>query len=59
MEKVTLRDIYDAVNSLREEMNSKFVTKEEFGPVRSLVYGVTALMLTSVIIALITLVIRQ
>lgn len=59
MDKVTLKDVYDAVSDLRNEINSKYVTKEEFAPVKAIVYGLVSLILTSVVVALIALVVTR
>lgn len=39
---------------LREDLRSSYVRKESFRPVRALVYGMTALMLASVLTAILT-----
>jgi hypothetical protein len=59
MDKVTLKDIYDAVSDLRNEIGGKYVTKEEFAPVKAIVYGLVSLILISVVGALITLVVTR
>jgi hypothetical protein len=41
------------------EIPRLYVTRAEFEPVRNLVYGMTALMLSAVVIALLTLIIKQ
>lgn len=53
--KVTLRDIYDAINSLREEISDNYVTKAEFWPVKTIVYGGAGIILVSVLSALLYL----
>lgn len=53
--KVTLKDVYDAISALRTEIKEIYVTKDEFAPVRNVVYGLVALILASVIGALLTL----
>ncbi len=45
------------VTEMRAVMKS-YVSKEEFEPVKKLVYGVTAIMTTGVVISLIALVIK-
>ena len=44
--EVTLRDVYDSVNTLRTEISQKYVSKDEFIPVKLIVFGMvgTALM---------------
>ena len=42
-----------------DEMPSKFVTQEEWQPVKNIVNGVVALLLTSVVVALVALVVKK
>lgn len=44
----------DVFNPIRDS----HVTKEEFIPVRNIVYGIVGIMLTSVLVAILTLVMR-
>lgn len=57
VDKVSIKDVYDAVNSLREDISQNYVTKDAFEPVRNVVYGLVGLILISVVGALIALVI--
>lgn len=50
------RDISEMKDDLKD-LKGQYVTKEEFEPVKKLVYGVTTLILSSVVLALIGLVI--
>lgn len=61
--RVTQRDLYNAINEFRHEVNGRLdkwethcVTKEEFCPVRNIVYGGVGLILTAVVLAIIGLV---
>jgi len=54
----TLRDIYEAVQDLRAEVSEKYVTKDEFLPVKGVTYGLVALILMAVATALVETVIR-
>lgn len=67
---VTLKDIYDAIGSLRSEIGKNFVTKEEFQPVKdhhvtqaefwpvkTIVYGGAGIILIAVMTALVYLVV--
>lgn len=54
--KATIKEVYNIVNRLEEKMDKTFVTKDEFNPVRNIVYGATTLILSSVVIALLGLV---
>lgn len=51
--------IEEEIRILKDNIENKFVTKAEFDPVKRLVYGVTGLILTGVIVALISLVITK
>jgi len=52
MEEVTLRDIYNAVDSLRQEIKRNYVSRKEFFPVQAIVYGMVGLILTTVFVAI-------
>jgi len=54
MTQVTLKTIYDAIQDFRDEVRNTYVTKDEFSPVRSIVYGMVGLILTSVMVAIVT-----
>ena len=47
------------IQGIKDQLNSKYVSREEFKPVKTIVYGFVALVLTSVIGALITLVLKS
>lgn len=48
-----------AVSDGEDRADKRFVTKEEFAPVRAIVYGLVALILTAVFGALIALVVLR
>lgn len=48
----------DKMNHIESMLDNKYVTKEEFYPVKTLVYGVVGLMLTTVVGALVLMVIK-
>jgi hypothetical protein len=56
--KYIQRDLGEIKTSLKEN-NDKFVTQDEFEPIRKIVYGLVGLILTGVVGALLTLIIRQ
>ena len=58
MTHITLKTIYDAIQDLREEVKSTYVTKDEFNPVRSILYGMVGLILTAVVVAVLAQVIK-
>lgn len=57
-EKVTLKDVYMIVARLEEKMENSYVTKTEFWPVRTIVYGGAGLILVGVFGYLINLAIK-
>lgn len=62
-EKITniqsdVQDIKDSLRDLKTAVEEKFVTKGEFSPVKSVVYGLVALILTAVVTAVIYLVVQ-
>lgn len=48
-----------SVNNLSEKIDDHYVTKDEFDPIKKLVYGVVGLILTAVVGALVALVINR
>lgn len=56
---IELRTIVLLMTRQLDKMAGNFVTQAEFWPVKTLVYGCTALMLTSIIGALLYLVIQN
>ena len=55
---IELRTIVHLMSEKLDKMTGNFVTQAEFWPVKVLVYGCTALMLTAMVGALVTLVLR-
>lgn len=47
------------LQELKDNIEKHYVTEWEFDPIRKLVYGVVAIILTSVIVALVTLVVHK
>ena len=56
--EVELRYIRRDLDEIKAKLDGAYVTKAEFQPVKNLVYGLVALILTSFIGALITLILR-
>ena len=54
-----VRRIKTDVIEIKQRLDSKYVTKEEFDPVKKLVYGIVALILTAVMGALLGMVILK
>lgn len=48
-----------ALKKLSEDISSKYVTKEEFGPVKSIVYGMVGFILITFISGFVTLIVRR
>lgn len=49
----------DKLSNQIEEMPQKFVSQEEWRPVKSIVYGVVGLLLSSIVVAITALVIKK
>ena len=47
------------VGDVKERLEKSYVTREEFDPIKKLVYGIVGLVLTGVVGALLTLIIRK
>jgi len=47
------------VDEISDKLDDKFVTQTEFDPIRKLVYGIVALILTAVVGALLSFVINK
>jgi ABC-type phosphate transport system permease subunit len=47
------------VAEIKEMLNNKFVTSEAFQPVKALVYGMAGIIMTSVVVALVALVVKR
>jgi len=58
MTQVTLKTIYDAIQDLRDEVKDTYVTKDEFDPVRMVAYGLVGTIVTGVLIAILTTVVK-
>ena len=58
MTNITLKTIYDAVQDLRDEVRSTYVTKDEFTPIKLIVYGIISTVLMAVGGAVISIVVK-
>ena len=56
--EVKLEFILKELDEIKAKLENNYVSQEAFIPVRNLVYGMVGLILTSVVGALITLIIR-
>ena len=57
--KTDLEYIKRDISEIKSSLRADYVTREEFSPIKSIVYGLVGIVLTSVIGALVALVIRQ
>jgi hypothetical protein len=55
---VSLRDIYDAIKEFREEVRETYVTKDEFVPVKMIAFGLVGTIVTLVLGAILTGIIK-
>lgn len=58
-DRVTLRDIYQAISDLRDEIGDNYVTKQEFWPVKTIVYTGAAIILVAVFSAMVYVVVQK
>lgn len=56
--QVDLRYIRRDIDEIKKKLDGEYVTKSEFVPVQRLVYGITGLVMTLVITALVMLVLK-
>jgi outer membrane murein-binding lipoprotein Lpp len=59
MEKMakSIGGIKEDVNDLKEMMDSRYVTRTEFEPIRNIIYGMVGVVLLAVVTALVALVV--
>ena len=50
--KVTLENVYNLVENLRDEVRDVYVTKDEFLPVKMIAYGIVGTASTAILVAL-------
>lgn len=56
--KVTLKDIYESVEHLRQEIQENYVTKDEFVPVKAIAYGLIGTIGLTVLAAVLAQVVK-
>lgn len=63
--EVRLAEIYKDLEYLRRQtdaicakLDSKYVTKDEFAPIKKIAYGLVAVVMTSVVLAILALVLK-
>jgi len=64
--KETVKDLRDYIHQVQEsnentkkENNKRYVTQDQFKPVKSIVYGLTAIVLSTVFIAILASIINK
>lgn len=55
--ETSVAELNKKVGSMEDKMKERFITKEEFEPIKRIVYGLTGLLLTALILAMIAQVI--
>ena len=55
----TRKELKNDISNLNDKVDSRFVTHDEFEPIKKVVYGLVGLILVSVVGALVALVIIQ
>lgn len=56
--KQKLHDLCEEIDDLKKDNKETYVTKTEFTPIKQLVYGAVAIILTAVLSALVYLVVK-
>ena len=51
--------VIEKVTKIEDKLDGDYVTREEFDPIKKVVYGLVSLILTAVVVALISLVLRK
>lgn len=54
-----IRGIKKSMEGIENKLDQKFVTKDSFQPVQKIVFGLVALILTAVVVALLALVVSK
>lgn len=57
-DNVTNKDLYEAIQSVKTDINDGFVRKEAFEPIQKIVYGMVGAIMLAVIGALLAMVVR-
>lgn len=56
--KEKVESLKQKIESLESELSSTYVTQDQFTPVKSVVYGIVSIILTSVMTAIVYLVVK-
>jgi hypothetical protein len=57
--KTDLEYIKRDISEIKSTLKSDYVTRDEFSPIKSIVYGLVGIVLTAVVGALVALVVKQ
>ncbi len=55
---VTLEYIKRDIAEIKEKLDQKYVSKEEFEPIKRIVYGLVGIVLTGVVVSIINVVVK-
>lgn len=55
---ISLKDVYDLIESFRNEVRQQYVTKDEFMPVKNIAFSLVGIITFTVLGALLTMVIK-
>lgn len=56
--KEGMKDLKDGMDEVNKKLNDRYVSKEEFEPIKKVVYGLVGLILVAVVGAIISLVVK-
>lgn len=51
--------IEQSLRDLRDDLEDNYVTQQEFGPIRSVVYGMVGLMLTTILVVILAVALKK
>lgn len=54
-----IKYLTEKVNEISDKLDEKYVTQDEFDPIKKIVYGIVALILTAVVGAIVSLVLNR
>jgi len=56
--KLGLEDTKNNINLIKNKLENRYISRDEFAPIKSIVYGLVGLILTGVVGALIALILK-
>jgi hypothetical protein len=57
--KNNLAEIKTDIKDIKETLDARYITKEEFDPIKKIVYGLVGIMLTAIALAIVKLVVLK